>query len=433
MANIYGPILPLQLDGRNLTELVRAIQSRINLESGGSLTDFTPASPLSSITEGQAFAQAELSYYLNNLPEAFSLQWFRQLGVQRIVGSRSVVSVTFTPTPGYQGSIIIPQGTRLFTESNLVFILTENVSIESGSLGVAGIARSERWGSVYNVGAGEINRADGRFLGLGTVTNDQAASGGRDLETIDQMKTRAFELMARRNLTTANDFEGELRAIAPDAQVVKVLTYEERFDLVPQDFGGVFIVAGGEDGSPLSEASKSSVTAALKNRVVLGTSVSILSPIVVPLDVVIDIYYDPANLNLSLDSQAQSLFDSLNEYFSPSTLQMGNNLLYQDALKYVYSSGEFISSINNFDIKLMIIDPDEIEGPCAGFSGEESIDETECLYNYTATVNSENQFYLTPNKITTYKLWRCSISLTSNKTFSSTTFTYRDLYTPVAS
>ncbi len=432
MANIYGPILPLQLDGRNLTELVRAIQSRINLESGGTLTDFTPASPLSSIAEGQAFAQAELSYYLNNLPEAFSLQWFRQLGVQRIVGSRSIVSVRFAPTPGYQGSIIIPQGTRLFTESNLVFILTETVALGSESVGATGVARSERWGSVYNVSPGEINRADGRFLGLGTVSNDEAATGGRDLETIDQMKTRAFELMARRNLTTANDFEGELRAIAPEAQVVKVLTYEERFNLVPQDTGGIFLVAGGEDGSPLSEASRQSLTAALKNRVVLGTSVSIIPPIVVPLDVVIDIYYDPANLTSSIDSQAQSIFDSLSEYFSPSNFPMGNNLLYQDALKYVYSNGEFISSVNNFDIKLMITDANEIEGPCAGFSGDES-DELECLYNYTTTVNSENQSYLTPDTITTYKMWRCSISLTSNKTFSSTTFTYRDLYTPVLS
>ena len=58
MANIYGPILPLQLDSRNTDAMVRALQTKIFLESGGTLNDFTPASPLAAIAEGQAFAQA---------------------------------------------------------------------------------------------------------------------------------------------------------------------------------------------------------------------------------------------------------------------------------------------------------------------------------------------------------------------------------------
>lgn len=431
MANIYGPILPLRLDGRNLNELVRSIQSRINLESGGVLTDFTPASPLASISEGQAFAQAELNYYLNNLPEAFSLQWFRQLGVQRIVGSRSVVTVSFTPVAGYQGGVVIPKDTKLLTGSGLVFILNEDVVMEAGSTGVTGVARSERWGSIYNVNPGEINRVDGRFLGLGAVNNLEAATGGRDLETIDQMKTRAFELMARRNLTTANDFEGELRTLAPDAQIVKVLTYEERFDLLPQDTGGIFIVASDGNGSPISSASKLAITSALKNRVVLGTNVSILSPNVIPLDIVIDIYYNPDNLTMSIDNAAQEIYNSLSGYFSPTNLELGDNLLYQDALKYVYASGGFIGSVNNFDIKLMILDSASTEGVCYRFSGTESDDGNQCFYTYASVLNKDNQSYLTPDKITTYKMWRCSVGLTSNKTYSSMTFTYNDLYNPV--
>ena len=152
MANVYGPILPLQLDPRNLVEIVRAIQTRINIESNGALNDFTSASPLAAISEGQAFAQSELLYYLNNLPEAFSLQWFRQLGVQRIVGSRAVVTVTFLPITGYQGSVIIPAGTKLYSDSGLTFIMTEEVSLRSGYDSATGIAKSEKWGVVYNVG-----------------------------------------------------------------------------------------------------------------------------------------------------------------------------------------------------------------------------------------------------------------------------------------
>ena len=129
MANIYGPILPLQLDSRNTEALVRAIQTRIYLESGGQLNDFTPSSPLSAISEGQAFAQAELLFYLNNLPEAFSLQWLRQLGIQRKIGSRALVDVTFYKVPGYQRVLIIPKGTKLIANGGQIFTTLAEVKV----------------------------------------------------------------------------------------------------------------------------------------------------------------------------------------------------------------------------------------------------------------------------------------------------------------
>ena len=98
MPDIYGPILPLQLDPRNTSALVRDTQTKIFLESDGSLNDFSPASPLSAIVEGQAYAQNELLYYLNSLPEAYTLQWLRQLGIQRSIGAKSVAEVSFIKT-----------------------------------------------------------------------------------------------------------------------------------------------------------------------------------------------------------------------------------------------------------------------------------------------------------------------------------------------
>ena len=108
MADIRGPILPLQLDPRNTPALVRDTQTKIFLESGGQLNDFSAASPLSAIVEGQAYAQSELLYYLNSLPEAFTLQWFRQLGIQRSIGAKAIVEITFTKVEGFSRTIIIP-------------------------------------------------------------------------------------------------------------------------------------------------------------------------------------------------------------------------------------------------------------------------------------------------------------------------------------
>lgn len=429
MANVYGPILPLQLDPRNLVQIVRAIQTRINIESNGTLNDFTPASPLAAISEGQAFAQSELLYYLNNLPEAFSLQWFRQLGVQRIIGSRSTATVTFFPVPGYQGSIIIPAGTKLYSDSGLTFILVDEVILGTGDVNATGIVRSERWGSLYNVGPNEINKIERSFLGLGSLTNVDPASGGRDIESVDQMKTRVFELMSRRNLTTVNDFENELKMIAPEAQIVKALTYEERFSILPQDVGGVFIVAGDENGNPIPESSRKLVIDSLKNRVVMGTSVSIIPPDVIPLDVSIEIYYNPANLTTSLELEAQNVYTTLAQALNPQALGIGSDLKYQDFLKLVYADSQIADSINNFNIKVMIPSDAILDGPCAGFSGEESIDETECLYDYSYVVDSSTSVYTSPSSITSFKMWRCIVSLTSNTSYNSNTFIYSDIYT----
>ena len=218
--------------------------------------------------------------------------------------------------------------------------------------------------------------------------------------------------------------------IAPEAQIVKALTYEERFDLFAQDIGGIYIVAGNKDGAPLSESSRKLVLDSLKNRVAFGTSVSIIPPTVIPLDVVIDLYYDPDNMSVSLDNAARSVYNTLSSYFDPTTFPLGSNLIYQEAVKSVYGSSDFISSINNFAIKLMITSSSNNEGVCAGFSGEESVYGDKCLYNYSAVVDSNNEAYTAPDVITTYKMWRCAVTLNSSKTYSAVTFTYNDLYTP---
>ena len=431
MANVYGPILPLQLDPRNLVEIVRAIQTRINIESNGALNDFTPASPLAAISEGQAFAQSELLYYLNNLPEAFSLQWFRQLGVQRIVGSRAVVTLTFSPIIGYQNAVIIPKGTKIYSDSGLTYIMTEEVTLGSGYDSVTGIAKSEKWGSVYNLSANTINRTERTFLGLGSVTNIDPATGGRDIESVDSMKARVFSLLSRRNLTTPGDFEGEFNMITPEAQIVKALTYEERFDLDPQGTGGVFIVAGDGDGNPISEASKKLVIESLKNRVVMGTNISVIPPEVIPLDVVVEVYYNPGNLTTSIELEAQTIYETLVKSLTPLYLGLGSDLNYQDYVKLIYTNSTIADSVNNLAIKVMIPDATSLDGLCAGFQGEDSTDGTECLYDYTYVVDSSTPKYPSPSKITSFKMWRCSVSLTSNTSYNSHTFVYKDLYTPV--
>lgn len=426
MANIYGPILPLQLDSRNTEALVRALQTRIFLESSGELNDFTPASPLSAITEGQAFAQAELLYYLNNLPEAFSLQWLRQLGVQRKIGSRALADVTFYKVPGYQRVLIVPKGTKLIANGSQVFVTLSEVQISETEFSGTVSCQSERWGGSYNVNAGEINKIEKNFAGLEFLRNEQPAVGGTDTESVSGMKSRAFEVLSRRNLTTSTDFENEVRTLVPESSIVKILTYEERFNLSELLSGNVVICVGDENGNELSSSNISYLINSMRPRVTLGTNISFISPEIIPVDLTVDIFYDPESIDVGTEFLASQVLESMRNYIDPRTLALGTDLEYQELLKLLYNF-DFVKSVNNITARSMTKDSSSIEGFCAGFSGEETT--TGCDYSYLGVVDSDNQIQKAFSAINSYKLYRAQIAFTSINDFSPLTFYYESLYT----
>lgn len=427
MANIYGPILPLQLDSRNTEALVRAIQTRIYLESGGQLNDFTPSSPLSAISEGQAFAQAELLYYLNNLPEAFSLQWLRQLGVQRKIGSRALVDVTFYKVPGYQRVLIIPRGTKLIANAGQVFVTLEEVRISETEFSGVASCQSERWGSAYNVAAGDINKIERNFAGLEFLRNEIPAVGGTDTESVSQMKQRAFQVLSRRNLTSSADFENEVRTLVPESSIVKVLTYEERNNLAEIFSGNVVICVGDQDGKALSSSNLSYLVNSMKPRVTIGTNISFVPPDVVPVDLTVEIYYDPTTVTGGIDFLSSQVVEAMRSYIDPQNLPLGSELSYQDLLKILYSF-DFVDSVNSLTARSMLKNSGVIEGFCAGFSGEET--ETGCNYEYIGSVDRDNEVQSAFSPISSYKLYRAQIAFTSVRDFSPLTFYYENLYTP---
>ena len=423
---IFGPLLPLQLDSRNVNEVVRAIQSRIHIESGGQLTDFTPASPLAAISEGQGFAQAELLYYLNSLPEAVTIQWLRSLGIQRRIGSRALVDVTFFRVPGYTRPVTIPAGTKVYANGGQVFVLLDQVRMTESSATVT--AQSERWGTVYNVPAGSIGRIERNFLGLDLITNNAPAAGGTDLETVDEMKLRAFELFGRRNLTSRADFEGEVAAIAPEATLVRVMPYEERFGTESR---GVYVVAGGDDGSELSVPTQSLLLTSLRDRVPLDVKVYLAAPTVLPVEVVVSIQWDPRVTTTFTDTLANQVKTLLTDLIYPSAIGLGNNLSGSSVLREILAL-DFVLDIPVLDIKQMALDPTvtgATDGYCGRFLGTEDEEAGTCTYEYAQVVDKLSSTPLTvPDSTSGFRLYRAIVSLTSVVDFSTLTYTYEGLY-----
>jgi hypothetical protein len=425
MPNINGPILPLQLDPRNTSALVRDMQTKIFLESDGQLNDFSPASPLSALVEGQAFAQAELLYYLNSLPEAYTLQWLRQLGIQRSVGARSVVEVTFIKKRGFNRSVVIPANTIVSTSNNLNFILKDEVRIGDIQSSAKGIVESEKWGGVYNVPAGAIEKINRNILGLERATNLTSSQGGKDLESIDSLKAKAFSLLRRRGLISAEDYENEISLVAPSASIVKVLSYEDKFNVpAEKQSGNIVVCVGDENGDELSVLTRSNIVKSLKSKIPLGNSISLISPEVSPVESTISCEYDDEKFNGGLDLYASQINEIILSTINPGSLPLGEEIDYQSVFNTIYDLS-FVDKIKTLAFKILINQPQGTDqaGYCSDLFVSESVDGV-CIESSEAYLDSVNTTYKNTNPIRTYRSYKVVVSLIAASTQAPLTYTF---------
>lgn len=424
MPDIYGPILPLQLDPRNTAALVRDTQTKIFLESDGALNDFSPASPLSAIVEGQAFAQSELLYYINSLPEAYTLQWLRQLGIQRSVGAKSVAEVTFVKVRGFTRTVIIPRGTLVLTAGELRFILKNEVRIGDTATSGVGIVESEKWGSVYNVGVGVIEKININILGLDGVTNFTPASGGKDLETVENLKAKAFSLLRRRGLISAEDYYNEILTLAPADSVAKVLTYEERFNLESSLSSNVIVCLGDSNGEDLSNEIKSNILKSVRKKVPLGVSVSIIEPEVSPVETSITIEYDDVEFSSGVDFYASSIASTINSKLTPQEIELGEEFNYQELFNDIFNLN-FVQAIKVMSIKILKLQPEDTDSyvSCNPPFRANTVDSA-CIDEYEAIVDSTSETFTNTNPIRTFRSYKTIVTLIASSTQSPITYTF---------
>jgi len=427
MADIKGPILPLQLDPRNTPALVRDTQTKIFLESDGQLNDFSAASPLSAIVEGQAYAQSELLYYLNSFPEAFTLQWFRQLGIQRSIGAKAIVEITFTKVEGFGRTVIIPKGTVLSTVSNLNYILDEEVRINNDQLIATGRAVSEKWGTVYNVSTNAIQKINLNILGLGAQTNERAAQGGKDLESIENLKTKGFTLLRRRGLISANDYENEVNEIAPEASVVKVITHEEK-ERVSEDIptGVVAICLGDQDGRGLESTIKQNLLKALRKRVPLGTAIYLTAPEITPLETTVVVEYDDEVFTSGIDARASALNNVVSSLLNIQEIPLGETFNFQRVRNAIFDL-EFVNKVGSLSIKLLktvSVETDQLDFCNSPFVSK-SVNEV-CVTEYEATVDNTDESFINTNPLRSFRYYKNTITLIAKSSQAPLTYTFID-------
>lgn len=330
MATNITPLVVPTLDPRTESALVEYALDRVYTASGGTLNSFAASSPARALIEGQAFAGAELLYYLNQLPEAMALAYLQIAGVQQILGTSATVTLTFALTAPLSTAYTVPINYEASTTGGLKFTTNTNLVISAGNIAGTVAATAAAVGSTYNVGAYTINRLSQSLAFLASVTNEKAATGGTDGETVEQTKSRAFAAIRRRGLVSADDYEEEVRALLGNGSVAKAIG-NLAADKVTIRAGSVHVFCLNPDGEILSTAQLASVQTVLQAK--SNLTIAVYASNVDVQDVTVRVVAKLAS-GQNPQTLADAIYDKLDEYLTPGYLPLGETILVKE-LEYL--------------------------------------------------------------------------------------------------
>lgn len=342
MATNITPLVVPTLDPRTEASLVEYALDRVYTASGGTLNSFAASSPARALIEGQAFAGAELLYYLNQLPEAMALAYLQIAGIQQILGTSATVTLTFTLTAPLTTAYTVPIGYEVSTAGGLRFTTNTNLVISAGNISGTVAATAAAIGSTYNVGSYTITRLSQALAYLAGVTNAEAATGGTDGETVEQTKSRAFAAIRRRGLVSADDYEEETRSLLGAGSIAKAIG-NLAADKVSVRAGSVHVFCLNPDGEALSTAQLASVQSALQAK--SNITIAVYASNVDVQDITVRVV---AKLPSGQNPQtlADDINDKLSAYLKPGNLALGETILVKELEYLVRLSGvETVQSV----------------------------------------------------------------------------------------
>lgn len=318
--------LPLPtLDPRNETEIIEQALVRVFNASEGRLNDFSSSSVARALLEGFGFAGAELLFYVNQLPLAIVMKYLQIAEVQRRLGTKAVVTLTFTLRQALGAPYTIPQGFQVlggrysfFTETILI--------IPEGAISGEVDAIAAEVGSAYNLPAYTIDSFTQPLAFLSSVISTEPAGGGTDEEPLAEAIARGLAAIRRRNLVTANDYEEEAVSILGEGSVAKAIGLLGG-DKLSYQLGAahVFVING--NGNEPNDAQLAELRRSMSERVQIGTAlyVSPIELLNIDGDLVAKLVsgQDP-------DEVAEILWESLQEHLNQLSFSVGETVILKE-------------------------------------------------------------------------------------------------------
>ena len=199
-------------------------------------------------------------------------------------------------------------------------------------------------GAAGNVAASEISELKSTIAEVDTVTNPEAAAGGRDEETLEEIKQRApKELKTRNRAVTNQDFEN-IALGTPCIRVARAKTLE----LFHPDYPGseipgsvtVIVVPYSEDKKPYP--SKNFITTVcyhLNKHRLLTTELHVMAPcyeeISIEASVITDVNSSPGNVKLEILNRLDTFLNPLKGGPAGTGWEFGRTVYYSEVFEEI--------------------------------------------------------------------------------------------------
>ncbi len=192
--------------------------------------------------------------------------------------------------------------------------------------------------------AGSIQTSNQSVIDPGTITitTNQSAQNGSNIEPIDSIKYYAPRVYSAQNrAVTARDYEAIIKRIYPETESVAVVGGEE---LDPPQFGNVILSIKPKNGTFISDFNKSRILSQLKQYTVSGINAKITDLKTLYVEIESAVYYNNSEVS-SADALKTNVLNSLTQYSKSLDLnKFGGRFKYSKVLSVIDSTDSAITS-----------------------------------------------------------------------------------------
>ena len=174
-----------------------------------------------------------------------------------------------------------------------------------------------------------------------TITTNQSAANGGDIESIDSIKYFAPRIYASQyRAVTARDYEAIIQSIYPNTESVAVVGGEE---LDPPEFGQVLISIKPKNGDFVSDFDKQNIQSKLKNYSLSGINQKIIDLKVLYVEIDSAIYYNSSQVS-NVNEVKSKVLGVLNTFSASNINKFGGRFKYSKLGQIIDGSDNSITS-----------------------------------------------------------------------------------------
>lgn len=251
------------------------------------------------------------------------------VGCSRIQASTAKTTIKVKLSDVRDSAVIIPKGTRVATEDNVVFVIDENTEIAAGNISINIGATCETMGAVGNgYGAGEITTIIDHIGYVESMSNVSESEGGAEAEDDESYRERIRQAPEAFGSGTDGWYAYHTKAVSDLIGDVFVEGPEDRAAAGEEKRPGeVVIYALNKDGTLPGQELKQSIKEYLTSPKVhyLTDMVSVEDPTVEKYDISLTYWIDTDDSTRAVEIQ-EAVKKAVNKYAEWQRLRLGRDI-----------------------------------------------------------------------------------------------------------